>query len=224
MTTAPVVFPGERYGWVYVLAELPERNKTGGRRFLIVCACRRLKIVEGHNLRTGATRSCGCRYAGKSCRAAPEQRRVENGIEVKRCARCGEVKPRSGFQLGKTWPTECRSCIGATKRRLRKASAEKYRATKRAYRQTPIAQRQQREQRVRQSAKAKRAVQIVRAAVKAGKLIRPLACPRCGQDDVTVHAHHEDYNCPLDVIWLCPRCHSEEHGRAKHPLPMTEAA
>ena len=57
----------------------------------------------------------------------------------------------------------------------------------------------------------KQAVGIVRAAVKSGRLIRPDSCSGCGRR-VEVHAHHDDYSKPLDVRWLCRRCHALEHA------------
>src|SRR5258707_11637000 len=41
-------------------------------------------------------------------------------------------------------------------------------------------------------------------AVKSGKLERK-PCVVCGSRPT--HAHHFDYSRPLDVIWLCPKCH-----------------
>lgn len=49
-----------------------------------------------------------------------------------------------------------------------------------------------------------RAKSAVRYAVKTGRLTK-LPCKICG--DSNVHAHHEDYNRKLDVIWLCPKHH-----------------
>lgn len=55
----------------------------------------------------------------------------------------------------------------------------------------------------------KRAAHIkVGNAIRSGKLEKGL-CEVCGSKDV--HAHHEDYNKPLDVRWLCPIHHSLEH-------------
>jgi hypothetical protein len=55
-------------------------------------------------------------------------------------------------------------------------------------------------------------------ALKAGLLTRPDTCDRCGQDPGVardgrpmIHAHHEDYDLPLDVTWLCTTCHGVEH-------------
>lgn len=50
---------------------------------------------------------------------------------------------------------------------------------------------------------------IVKKAKKSGKLIvQP--CSICKNTD-RIHAHHEDYNKPLEVIWLCSKCHHEKH-------------
>jgi hypothetical protein len=46
------------------------------------------------------------------------------------------------------------------------------------------------------------------AAVKNGKLIRQLCC-RCGA--LKTVAHHEDYDKPLNVMWLCQPCHKQRH-------------
>lgn len=53
-----------------------------------------------------------------------------------------------------------------------------------------------------------RAHQKLRLAVKSGKL-KKKACERCS-DKKTV-AHHDDYNKPLSVIWLCHKHHMELH-------------
>jgi len=45
-------------------------------------------------------------------------------------------------------------------------------------------------------------------AVRDGALV-PGPCERCGKPNG--HAHHEDYSKPLDVVWLCHRCHMRRH-------------
>lgn len=50
----------------------------------------------------------------------------------------------------------------------------------------------------------------VRRAIKKGKLFRSSFCQLCRKNSFT-HAHHEDYNKPLDVIWMCPTCHISHH-------------
>ncbi len=47
-------------------------------------------------------------------------------------------------------------------------------------------------------------------ALRDGRLTKK-PCENCG--DPKVQAHHEDYARPLDVKWLCFKCHREgEHG------------
>lgn len=60
-----------------------------------------------------------------------------------------------------------------------------------------------------------RARKALNHAVADGKVI-PQPCKECGAPKA--QAHHEDYTKPLDVDWLCPRCHTKHHDRQKHPL------
>lgn len=45
-------------------------------------------------------------------------------------------------------------------------------------------------------------------AVREGKII-PQPCEVCGK--TTVQAHHDDYNKPYEVRWLCEECHKMWH-------------
>lgn len=45
-------------------------------------------------------------------------------------------------------------------------------------------------------------------AITAGKIVK-LPCEVCG--DEKAEAHHDDYNKPLAVRWLCKRCHTDWH-------------
>lgn len=49
----------------------------------------------------------------------------------------------------------------------------------------------------------------VENAIKSGRLTRQ-PCERCGSTE-RVHAHHDDYSKPMDVMWLCPTHHGERH-------------
>ena len=55
----------------------------------------------------------------------------------------------------------------------------------------------------------RKAHQAVAYAVQTGRLVRQ-PCERCGIKENVV-AHHEDYNKPLDVLWLCKYHHKERH-------------
>ncbi len=50
----------------------------------------------------------------------------------------------------------------------------------------------------------------IKHAIIKNKIVRPQNCEHCNAS-TKLHGHHHDYNKPLDVIWLCPSCHSAEH-------------
>lgn len=56
---------------------------------------------------------------------------------------------------------------------------------------------------------AYKAQTAVSNAIRDGHL-KKLPCAFCGAG--RVHAHHRDYGKPLDVIWLCPKCHHRLHA------------
>ena len=77
------------------------------------------------------------------------------------------------------------------------------------------------------SPQQKAAYDAVRSAHHKGVLVRPTSCQRCGLPErkgsdgrSLLHGHHHDYQKPLDVEWLCTKCHRKEtrqpHGDT-HP-------
>lgn len=120
-----------------------------------------------------------------------------------RCYRCKEDKPEDAFGLKlssargrQDW---CRECKNAWKR-------DRPAEIKRAERQSWKARH--REKHLAQKACQK--------AVARGTLVRPDACERCGGGPV--QGHHPDYEKRLEVVWLCPRCHGEEHAGWTWPV------
>ncbi len=57
----------------------------------------------------------------------------------------------------------------------------------------------------------KKAHHIVTQAIKAGELVNPGICEHCFGDERKVFAHHEDYDKPLEVNWICRPCHFTRH-------------
>lgn len=51
---------------------------------------------------------------------------------------------------------------------------------------------------------------LVKNEIKQGRL-KKQPCGRC-QKTEKVHAHHESYLRPLNVVWLCPMHHKERHA------------
>lgn len=62
---------------------------------------------------------------------------------------------------------------------------------------------------------------LVERAIEKGIITRKTHCESCGdtgeiKDGRTkIQAHHEDYNKPLDIKWLCQRCHHKWHKTNK---------
>jgi hypothetical protein len=57
-----------------------------------------------------------------------------------------------------------------------------------------------------------KARQLLGNAVKRGDVIKQ-PCKICGI--TKVHGHHEDYDKPLEVVWLCSKHHADVH-RSSH--------
>ena len=63
----------------------------------------------------------------------------------------------------------------------------------------------------------KRAAHVVEKAIKKGIIIPSATCEVCGATKTFrdgrrgIQAHHDDYNKPLEVRWLCQKCHHEWH-------------
>lgn len=53
---------GDKFGLLTVIKQVPKPDnvKTKGKYYLCKCDCGNEKIVYGHNLKTGNTKSCGC--------------------------------------------------------------------------------------------------------------------------------------------------------------------
>ena len=47
-------------------------------------------------------------------------------------------------------------------------------------------------------------------AVRDGKIDKPTECPKCRRT-VRLMGHHHDYTKPLEVEWMCGKCHYEHH-------------
>lgn len=66
-----------------------------------------------------------------------------------------------------------------------------------------------------------RARYAVHEALRKGVLTRPDHCESCGRPSnknlrkPDIEAHHDDYSKPLDVRWLCKRCHGVFHAEKR---------
>ena len=139
------------------------------------------------------------------------------------CFKCGETKALNEFYkhsaMGDGHLNKCKECTKKDANAHRAVNIEKCRSydverAKRPERKVHALEESRRwasEDKRRRPAQSK-----VNHAILSGKLTR-LPCERCGRAD-NVHAHHEDYDKPLDVVWLCPVCHKARHAEMKRAI------
>ena len=68
---------------------------------------------------------------------------------------------------------------------------------------------------------------VLEQAIQDRIVQRECKCQTCGESKTfkdgrtAIQAHHPDYNKPLDVMWLCQKCHHEWHKHNK-AIPRKE--
>ena len=68
---------------------------------------------------------------------------------------------------------------------------------------------------------------LLEQAIEDGVVVRKSRCETCGDTGTfkdgrtAIQAHHPDYNKPLDVMWLCQRCHHAWH-KTHRAIPRQE--
>lgn len=133
-------------------------------------------------------------------------------MSVKTCFKCGIEKPRNEYYkhsimkdglLGK-----CKDCTKSDVKEHREKNIERVRAYDRARgsRQTDDYRR---ENRIKYPKKYL-AKSRVNNALRDGRLSKKSSCSECGSGRA-IHGHHDDYNKPLEVRWLCAACHRQWH-------------
>ncbi len=154
----------------------------------------------------------------------------------KRCSRCGQIKSLEEFSRNRNLPlgrnSWCRKCFAAHSRspkgRISQARrSRKYQRSEKGRvsgRRSDRKYRQQAEHREKRAqiftkynashVKENRAKGKVRYAIAKGLLIRPNVCSNCGRKG-RINAHHEDYDKPLQVDWLCETCHRLLHAQRR---------
>ena len=134
--------------------------------------------------------------------------------DVKKCFKCNEVKPVEDFYrhpcMADGHVNKCKDCNKRDVRENRAKRIEHYREYDRARgnRQGVEYLRKYREG----NPDKYHAHIMVRNHIRGGKLTRATECEECGSDS-NIHAHHEDYSKPLEVVWLCAACHAKRHPK-----------
>lgn len=136
----------------------------------------------------------------------------------KQCFKCGEIKFLSMFyrhpQTADGHLNKCKECTKLDVREHRKNNdsvreydrirAKEKRRSKNHKIRTQIWKKDNPD-RVKAHAKLK-------YAVDCGKIKR-MPCEKCG--NIKSVGHHDDYKKPLEVRWLCSRCHGSHHAQER---------
>ena len=157
---------------------------------------------------------------------------------MKVCRECGTEKELSAFYKHSAMAdghlNKCIECVKERVGKHRELNLEKIRAYDLARAKTP--HRMAKNKAYAQSEKGKLAHKkalenykkkyplayaakfITGHAVRDGKLVRPRHCSECGSTH-KIEGHHDDYTKPLEVRWLCEKCHKKWH---KYNKPIYE--
>lgn len=60
----------------------------------------------------------------------------------------------------------------------------------------------------------RKARKLLGYAISSGLVIKSDHCEICFSNS-NIHGHHEDYNKPLEVLWVCAKCHKGIHKKIR---------
>ena len=155
---------------------------------------------------------------------------------MKTCRKCNQTKQLTEFYKHKEmldgYLNYCIECVKARVAKHRQANLEKVNEydrnramlphrvqARKEYAQTDRGQEARRTAHAnyRQRFPMKYAAHVVtRNAIRDGKLIPATSCSVCGSTE-KIEGHHDDYTKPLEVRWLCEKCHKAWH-RSNKPI------
>ena len=137
-------------------------------------------------------------------------------MECKKCSRCGRTLPITEFNKNRKskdgLQDKCRECFSAYNRKHYQENRDKIRKDVHDYQRDNKMNVYLSRQKTWDSKEKHTKVEARRlldAALDAGVIDRPDHCQACGcsSEEHRIEAHHNDYEWPLDVIWLCTPCH-----------------
>lgn len=139
-------------------------------------------------------------------------------MQDKQCFKCFQVKPLTEFythpkttdgRLGK-----CKACTREDVKENRSQNRQRFSLYDKQRNLNPDRRKRKfsyEQNHRRKNPEKYKARMMVGNAIRDRRLI-PLPCQNCGNPKS--QAHHKDYSKPLDVDWLCFKCHREiEHNQ-----------
>jgi ribosomal protein S27AE len=156
----------------------------------------------------------------------------------KKCFKCGEIKPLSEYykhsKMADGHVNKCKECAKKDAMKNRKDNIEYYQEYDRNRSNLPhrvdaryqysktenyrISHNSATSRWNKNNQKKKYAITMIGNAIRDKKLDKPSKCSNCNSEG-RIHGHHDDYDKPIEVRWLCSKCHRswhKEHGEAKN--------
>lgn len=141
-------------------------------------------------------------------------------MDKKTCRQCRKEKIRDEFydhpQMRDGKLNRCKECVKGRVRLHREENDSVREYDRRRYRESPerrMASEAHQKRNPERTKLVKQCSQMVRRAVLKGIVAKATHCESCGlleTEDRKLEGAHSDYTKPLEVRWLCRRCHRRE--------------
>ena len=155
-------------------------------------------------------------------------------METKKCPKCKKTKLLKEFGTDKSRHNNvriyCKECVRKISIEYTKNNKEKRTESSRIYRENHLEETMERCKKYRNKNKKKIKDQMkkkkdedprqnyskgkISTSIRLNKIIRPDKCSNC-RIGCKPDGHHPNYDNPLNVIWLCKKCHMRLHARLK---------
>ena len=139
------------------------------------------------------------------CGGGPDQIMPSEATEqTKACTTCGKVKPLTDFyrdrRIRSGYFTECKVCIRLRNVAWVKANPERNYDHQKSWH--------------KKNGDVVQCWGVIAYAIRQGRITKK-PCVKCGTVN-DIHAHHENYNEPHNITWLCRKHHVELHNRVRN--------
>lgn len=131
-----------------------------------------------------------------------------------KCVSCGEIKGDAEYYKVKSkrgFTSKCKVCIRSQVSLYRKVNVDKVMGYEMHRSSSGRIVDYRRKNPLKYKAHC-----LVNNALRDGRIVRPDTCSCC-QSTSKLQAHHWSYEEEhwLNVVWLCTRCHADEHNRLR---------
>jgi len=130
------------------------------------------------------------------------------------CRECLSIRKKKSYKPEKYQTEEFKEKNRKNSEKFRRENPEKASIQSRKWSEKNREKRRQYQEKSRKNNLEKRAVnEHLKRYVKKGLIERGSMCQDCNKEG-KMEAHHIDYSKPLEVQWLCRRCHMKRHRRS----------